>query len=126
MINKFDHKVLYKGKWVRCEDCALAEKDIEEFTFCIYDNGKRVPVKAKVYAYEMRYTKDWPKPLQWLTTRYEKWIWIDFSTDIGPERGTWKGGIVSDYYPFTKNIKTSWTNYEYLELPKIKGAKCTK
>ena len=110
---------LWRAPWLRINYKFEELKGNFKTTFNIFEKGKRIPVKATVTgikSYSSYYGL--PNFLKFLGKRVKTEIKIDLSTDIGKDRGTWKGGTTSLYYPFTKDLATSWLNFEYYELPK--------
>ena len=121
-------KDLYKkytlkdGVWIKVDTKKLdseLDKDVFKTTFKFFEDGKRVPVKAELSAYKRHYGIYWfPKFLKPLFETVDKRVWIEFSTGIGKDRGSWKGGTTGLSYPFKKNLATTWLDFEYNELPK--------
>lgn len=131
----YKKEYLHNGKWCKLEltsgDWTEQQEEEDKFkdhftsTFKFFEDGKRVVVKADVTAEKLYYGIHWfPNWLKPLFNEVRERAWISFSTDIGKGRGTWKGGTVGRSFPFTKNLATTWLNFEYNELPKyLKGEK---
>ena len=98
------------------------EQDVYKAQFSFMDGNEKVPVKVKVTGAKRVYCWWWLP--QWLTIKplIREEVWIEFSTDIGKDRGSWKGGTVGRGYPFTNSLRDSWRKFKKEELPKyIKG-----
>lgn len=119
----YKEQVLKGKKWITFEGLRSdAEKigDVFETTFKFFENDKRVIVKAKVLATKSFYGIHWfPKFLKPLFHETVTDCWVEFSTGIGKDRGSWKGGTVGMHIPFKKDLKTSWTEFEYTGLQKM-------
>lgn len=110
---------LWRAPWLRSVYKFEENGPSFKTTFNIFEGGKRIPVKATVTEVKSYSSYDClPDKLKFIGRQIKTEVRIDFSTDIGKGRGTYKGGVVSLYYPFTKDAATSWLNFEYFELPK--------
>lgn len=117
-------KQILKGKkWILFEGLDSEAQDVGdvlETTFKFFENNKRVVVKAKVFATKRFYGIHWfPKFLKSLFHDIVTDCWVEFSTGIGKDRGSWKGGTTGMYIPFNKDLKTSWMDFQYTGLQKM-------
>lgn len=115
-------EVLVNGVWKALpEGSWLDEHPQDEYmtTFKFFDAGKRIPVKARVRGRRKSYSLFWlPSFMKFLFSKVEEDVTINFSEEIGKDRGSYKGGTTGVTYPFKKNLATSWLEFEYKELPK--------
>lgn len=95
-------------EWDRIEK----ERDKLVKTIAFMKDGHRIITKCVVTATKRLYCWWWlPKWLP-IFPKVVKEINIKFDSS--------ECEFYSTYYPFTKNLETSWNNYVYLELPKYK------
>lgn len=133
----FAHSFLINDEWIEApvpklgsEDEKIynslkenANKKVFVFSKCI-GNGIMKPVIAEVYAECYHDSVYWfPNWLKRLINRKRKRIQIEFSSEIGPGSGSWKGGILGLTADFEKDIETSWEKFRNTELQKLLGRK---
>ena len=96
-------------EWREYTEKVQKERDTLNKTFSYKLDGKRVIFKVEVIGTRRLFCWYWlPKWLPIFPVD-EKEIEVRFKTE---------DGICNTYYPFTKNLETSWNNFYYLKLPK--------
>jgi hypothetical protein len=128
----YKKEYLKRGVWTKYSDLTWETQEREEvlqdkyFTkFKFEDEGKEIEVHVTVIGERLHYALYFlPDCLKHLWSQVQTYCWISFSTDIGKNRGTWKGGVTGLRYPLNKNLPTTWLDFEYNELPEyLKGNK---
>ena len=107
-VKKLDTQKMDNFEWREYTEKVQKERDTLNKTFSYKLDGKRVIFKVEVIGTRRLFCWHWLP--QWLPLFPvdEKEIEVRFKTE---------GGIYNTYYPFTKNLETSWNNFYYLKLP---------
>lgn len=116
---------LKKGQWIPFSDLRFETQKKEEVlqdcyttSFKFKDGEDEIEAEASLTGEKLYYGIHWfPKWLKPLFHEVRTQVWINFSTDIGKGRGSWKGGTVGLSYPFNKNLPTTWLDFQFNELP---------
>lgn len=137
----FAHSFLINDEWIEAPTPRLGSEDEKIYNSLKENADKKVfvfskpsgildgkilmkPVIAEVYAECYHDSIYWfPNWLKRLINRKRKRIQIEFSSEIGPGSGSWKGGILGLTADFEKDIETSWEKFRNTELQKLLGRK---
>jgi hypothetical protein len=122
-----DEWVWFNRSDINYDDVKYYEELSDEYntSFKLIEGEERITVNVTIKGEGRKYA---PRILKfnWLKDIYcnifkthTEDVNISFSTDIGPDRGTWKGGIVSSWYPFIINLMLSWVDFKSQKLGEI-------
>ena len=122
----YKKEYLKRGEWIPFSDLSFDTQqregvlqDIYNTSFKFTEDGSEIKADATIRGERLYYGVYWfPRWLKPLFAQVHTTCWINFSTDIGCGRGTYKGGTTALRYPFNKNLPTTWLDFEYNELPK--------
>ena len=98
-----------KNEWVLENDKST---DIFKTFFNVYENGKKITVKAEVKGLKWVYCWWWLPKWAPVFPKTQEDIEIHFNHGIGESK------IRTLFYPFKKDLVTSWIDFEDKELPK--------
>lgn len=129
---RYKEEIYTNNGWVEWEQSHLSPLSWEEWwagrteaqktittKFYMYENDEKIPVDVTITGETNYYGHTWlPQYLKFLNHVVKRQIWIEFSTDIGRGRGSWKGGTKALAYPFTESLEKSYLEFELNELPK--------
>lgn len=68
--------------------CPVMRFEVQDY------DGERVAASALIEEREMRLGKGWFKWLGWFRKRVHRELRIEFSSEVGTEKGSWKGGVM--------------------------------
>lgn len=101
----------------------MSDKYVGKFSFM--DEKEKVEATATLKGEARRYAPECLKFL-WLKRLYCKLFkkevkdaYISFSTELGPQRGSWKGGAIGVTHPFVINLMFSWLDFKAERLQEI-------
>lgn len=82
-----------EGGWQNWLD---AKKECPKVEFLIEDfDGSRIVAKTHIDEHEWRLGEGWFKWLSWFRRpRIDRSLMIEFADEVGPEKGSWKGGLI--------------------------------
>lgn len=112
---------LINGEWVEHERLyevtARMEKiaDRKQYTFQAYGKEITATVWGACCYDSYSILPKWLKPL---FKKQRAWMEVEFSDEIGSNRGSWKGGTIGLNAEFIKDLDTSWNKFATEELPR--------
>ena len=127
----FKQGLFYKDRWIdyswRAEEYSLGNKKEKYFwdiakladkAYIFNAYGKKII--AQVRGERIWYAPKWfPLWLKELWNEKKEYLHIEFSDEIGKERGSWKGGTVGMATDWTGTVRDSWYSFKNGKLKEI-------